>query len=169
MSCAEDVGDYRPLVSETMEGTGTFNKRLDALFGQLYDPRVDIAVRSGFGVNDGCRDILSELGAAGRKFGARGVVLDRVRELQNLVDERAVSSHLCTPVLCTQSCGQDIMGRWVILLECKAGGNPAHARDSVRNDADVPELVIACLGRIFRGVENSMNAVEMRSQIQLTR
>ncbi|KAL3587482.1 hypothetical protein FPOAC2_13379 [Fusarium poae] len=97
------------------------------------------------------------------------MVLDGVRKLMNPSNKRTVGNHLSTLVLCTQSCNQDIPGRWVILPECKAGGNPVHGPDSVRNDANVLELILNCFGGVFGRVEHSMDIIKMRSKVQLTR
>src|SRR6478735_6528066 len=121
VSCAENIGNNRPLISQTVKSTGAFNERLDALFGQLDNLWIDIAMRSGFGVNDRRRNILSKLGADAGKVGARCIVLDGVRELQNLSDEWAISNHLGSPVLCSQSCCQNIICGWIILSECEIG------------------------------------------------
>lgn len=43
-----------------------------------------------------------------------------------------------------------------------------HPRDSIGYNTDVSELVLLDLARVFGGVEHSMDAVEMCSEIQLS-
>lgn len=163
------VGNDGSLFTQAMKRPSALNQGLDALLGKFDDLRIDVAVGPGLGMDHWCNDILSELGCHCREVRTRRVVLERMREQQDLPDEGPICDNLCAPVLGSQPCTKDVVCWRIVLSECKTRCNPVHPRHRIRDNPHVPELVLSIFAGIFGRIEHAVNAVQMSSQVQLPR